>query len=68
MRVAEMMTIGVETTSADTSAAAAWELMRRKGIHHLVVMADAVVIGVLRIATLAAAMVRPFALTRASAT
>ena len=47
MRVAEVMTKNVQTIRPDTPAGDAWELMRRKGIHHLVVMADAEVKGVL---------------------
>ena len=47
MRVAEVMTKGVQTISPDTAAVDAWEVMRRKGIHHLVVMADSGVTGVL---------------------
>ena len=47
MRVAEVMTQGVQTISPDAAAVDAWELMRRKGIHHLVVTADSRVIGVL---------------------
>lgn len=47
MRVAEVMTKGVQTVSPSTSAVEAWELMRRKGIRHLVVKADSGVMGVL---------------------
>lgn len=47
MRVTEVMTKGVHTVSPDTQTADAWEFMRRKGIHHLVVMADSKVTGVL---------------------
>lgn len=47
MRVAEVMTKGVLTIPPDAAAVDAWELMRRKGIHHLVVMADSGVTGVL---------------------
>ena len=47
MRVAEIMTKGVQTIAPETAAVDAWELMRRKGIHHLVVMADSRVAGVL---------------------
>ena len=47
MRAAEVMTKNVETIPPDASAADAWELMRRKRIHHLVVMADSRVSGVL---------------------
>jgi acetoin utilization protein AcuB len=41
------MTREVQTISPETPAGDAWELMRRKGIHHLVVMADSEVKGVL---------------------
>ena len=47
MRVAELMTTNVQAISPEASAAEAWELMRRKDIHHLVVLADSKVIGVL---------------------
>jgi len=47
MRVAEVMTSEVKTVSPRTPAADAWELMRRQGIHHLVVTDGAKVIGVL---------------------
>jgi acetoin utilization protein AcuB len=47
MRVADVMTRGVQTIRPDAPAADAWELMRRRGVHHLVVMADAKIVGVL---------------------
>jgi acetoin utilization protein AcuB len=47
MRVADVMASDVQTVSPDTAAADAWELMRRKGIHHLVVVADRSIAGVL---------------------
>ena len=47
MRVAELMTTGVQTVSPNMPAADAWELMRIKGIHHLVVTVDGNVLGVL---------------------
>jgi acetoin utilization protein AcuB len=47
MRVAEVMTTGVKTVRPETSAADAWESMRRQGIHHLVVMRGSTVAGVL---------------------
>jgi acetoin utilization protein AcuB len=37
MRVEDVMTKGVQTVSPDTSADEAWNLMRTRGIHHLVV-------------------------------
>ena len=46
MRVADVMTTSVKTVPRKTSAADAWELMRRQGIHHLVVMEGADVVGV----------------------
>jgi acetoin utilization protein AcuB len=47
VRVAEVMTKNVQTISLDAWAADAWEVMRRKGIHHLVVLADSEVSGIL---------------------
>jgi acetoin utilization protein AcuB len=47
MRVADVMTKHVQTISPDSGGVDAWELMRRKGIHHLVVMADSGVTGVI---------------------
>jgi acetoin utilization protein AcuB len=47
MRVAEVMTQGVQTVRPTMPAVAAWDLMRRKGIHHLVVTAGSDVVGVL---------------------
>ena len=47
MRVAEIMTEGVQTVQATMAASEAWELMRRKRIRHLVVMDGAEVQGVL---------------------
>ena len=47
MRVAEVMTEGAETVPPTMPAADAWELMRRKRIHHLVVTAGSAVLGVL---------------------
>ena len=47
MRVAEVMTRNVQTVTPDTAAVDAWELMRRRGIHHLVVVTDSRVMGVL---------------------
>ena len=47
MRVADVMTKGVQTVAPSLPAIEAWELMRRKGIHHLVVAADSKVMGVL---------------------
>jgi acetoin utilization protein AcuB len=46
MRLAEVMTRGVHTVSAAMSATDAWELMRRRRIHHLVVAHDAEIVGV----------------------
>jgi acetoin utilization protein AcuB len=47
MRVAEVMTTNVQTIAPEAPAADAWELMRRKGIHHLVVISGSTVSGVL---------------------
>jgi acetoin utilization protein AcuB len=47
MRVQEVMTQGVETVAPTTAAVDAWELMKRKGFHHLVVTAGPRVVGVL---------------------
>jgi len=47
MRVAEVMTTDVKTIAPRVRAADAWEVMRRAGIHHLVVTEDAKVVGVL---------------------
>ena len=47
MRVFEVMTEGVQTVPATMPARDAWELMRRKRIHHLVVTERREVLGVL---------------------
>jgi acetoin utilization protein AcuB len=47
MRVAEVMSTDVQTVKPTASAADAWEVMRNKGIHHLVVMNDSKLVGVL---------------------
>ena len=47
MRVADIMTPGVRTVSPDMPAVQAWTLMREQGIHHLVVVTGADVVGVL---------------------
>jgi CBS domain-containing protein len=47
MRVFEVMTEGVETVAPTLPASDAWELMKRKGIRHLVVTLGADVVGVL---------------------
>lgn len=47
MRVAEVMTEGVQTVPPTLPAVDAWELMRRKDIRHLVVTAGSQVVGVL---------------------
>ena len=47
MRVRDVMTAGVQTVAPATAAEDAWELMRLKRIHHLVVTRGAHVIGVL---------------------
>jgi len=47
MRVFEVMTESVQTVPPAMPAADAWEMMRRKRIHHLVVTAGAEIVGVL---------------------
>ena len=47
MRVQDVMTEGVQTVSPGTPADDAWNLMRTKGIHHLVVTEGRRVVGVL---------------------
>jgi CBS domain-containing protein len=47
MRVADVMTKGVETVPPTMPAADAWELMRGKHIHHLIVTVGLNVVGVL---------------------
>ena len=46
MRVAEVMSTDVKTVQTATPATDAWELMRRQGIHHLVVMDGSTLLGV----------------------
>ena len=47
MRVEDVMTERVETVAPTAAAADAWELMRQKGFHHLVVTTGPRVVGVL---------------------
>ncbi len=47
MRMFEVMTEGVQTVKPTMAAADAWELMRRKSIHHLVVMQGSQILGIL---------------------
>ena len=47
MRLAEIMSTGVKTTSASVTADAAYETMLRHGIRHLVVLEEGRVVGVL---------------------
>lgn len=47
MRVADVMTRGVKTAEPGERAEAAWNRMRSFGIHHLVVVDDTGVVGVL---------------------
>ncbi|MHB8874685.1 MAG: CBS domain-containing protein [Myxococcaceae bacterium] len=47
MRVDELMNIGVRTVAPGDSAEKAWSLMQRDRIHHLVVMEEGHVVGVL---------------------
>ncbi|HEY7186807.1 MAG TPA: CBS domain-containing protein [Vicinamibacterales bacterium] len=47
MRVQDVMSRGVSTVSAAATAAEAWELMRLKRIHHLVVTEGGEIVGVI---------------------
>ena len=47
MRASEMMTVGVHTVSTAAAAEDAWDVMRQKGIHHLVVKDGSALVGVL---------------------
>jgi CBS domain-containing protein len=47
MRVQDVMTRSVNTVSAAATADQAWTLMRTKGIHHLVVLEGAEIVGVI---------------------
>jgi acetoin utilization protein AcuB len=47
MRVFEVMTEGVEVVAPTASASDAWELMRRKRVHHLIVKEGSKIVGVL---------------------
>ena len=47
MRVQDVMTADVQTVSPATAAEDAWNVMRRHGIHHLVVTENRRVVGVL---------------------
>ena len=47
MRVFEVMSERVQTVKPEMPASEAWELMRRKGIHHLMVMDGPSVVGIL---------------------
>ena len=47
MRMFEVMTEDVATVKPTMAAADAWEVMRRKGIHHLVVVQGSQVVGIL---------------------
>lgn len=47
MRVQDIMTKGAETTAPSTRAEDAWQLMRQKRIHHLVVKDGGNLVGVL---------------------
>src|SRR5688572_5924175 len=47
MRVQDVMTEGVITVSPASTAEDAWELMRNKGVRHLVVTNEGRVVGVL---------------------
>ena len=47
MRVQDIMTTRVQTIEPNATAGEAWELMREHDIHHLVVMRDSRIVGVL---------------------
>ena len=47
MRVTEVMTKEVQTIRPQARASDAWEQMRRHGIHHLVVMENSRIVGVI---------------------
>ena len=47
MRVQDVMIEGVQTTTPTASAEDAWESMRAKGIHHLVVTEGPQIVGIL---------------------
>ena len=47
MRVQDVMTTRVQTTSPGMPAEGAWNLMREKGVHHLVVTEASRIVGVL---------------------
>jgi acetoin utilization protein AcuB len=47
MRVEDVMTRGIQTVSPETSAEDAWNLMRTRRIHHLVVIDGPRVVGIL---------------------
>ena len=47
MRAAEIMTREVQTVPPDLPAADAWELMRRRRIHHLIVRSRGGLVGIL---------------------
>jgi acetoin utilization protein AcuB len=47
MRVQDVMTSRVHTVSPTAAVDAAWELMRSKGVHHLVVTDGSAVVGVI---------------------
>lgn len=47
MRVQDIMTKGVETTTPSSRAEDAWQVMRQKRIHHLIVKDGATAVGVL---------------------
>ena len=46
MRLQELMNTKVETISPETTARQAWIRMDQKGIHHLVVMSNHAVMGI----------------------
>ncbi len=47
MRVQDVMTTEVKTVSAETTADEAWDVMKARGIHHLVVTKGRTIVGML---------------------
>ena len=46
MRVQDVMSKGIEVIAPDAAAADAWEIMRLRGMHHLIVREDGRLVGV----------------------
>lgn len=60
MRVQDIMSREVEAVAPSTEASAAWERMKRKGIHHLVVLEDGRLVGVISDRDLGSSRARTF--------